>query len=222
LAATPEILTDFATLNAAFSVYRGPAPQRIFAFMKNITQDAGSTVWTIDPVHSTVAFGVRHLLITNVHGVFDRLSGNVRYDPDAPESTEIQVEIPVDSVNTRAPQRDAHLRSADFFDAEQHPLIRFQSTKARATGEDSLEVTGQLTMRGVTREVVLAVSALAGVPADFNGQPRIGGSATAKLKRSEFGMTFNKVLDAGGLAIGDEVNLRLDVSLQKAVVSAAA
>jgi polyisoprenoid-binding protein YceI len=191
-------------------------------FMKNITQDAGSTLWTIDPIHSTVAFGVRHLLITNVHGVFDRVSGSVRYNPAAPESTEIQVEIPVDSVNTRAPQRDAHLRSADFFDAEQHPLIRFQSSRVRAAGEDSLEVTGQLTMRGVTREIVLAVSGLAGVPADFNGQPRIGGSATATLKRSEFGMTFNKVLDAGGLAISDEVTLRLDVSLQKAAVSAAA
>jgi polyisoprenoid-binding protein YceI len=209
-------------VNAGLSLYRGRSRKRIFAFMKTITADSGAALWTIDPIHTTVAFGVRHLLITNVHGVFDRVSGSVRYDATAPEASEIRVQIPVESVNTRAPQRDAHLRSADFFDAEQHPLITFQSTKVRATGEDSLEVIGNLTMRGVTREVVLTVSELAAVAADFNGQPRIGGSATAKLKRSDFGMTFNKVLEAGGLAIADEVSLRLDVSLQKAGVSEAA
>ncbi len=190
--------------------------------MKTITQDSGRTLWTIDPIHTTVAFGVRHLLITNVHGVFERVAGTVRFDAAAPEATEIRVEIPAQSVNTRSPQRDAHLRSADFFDAERHPLITFQSTQVRVTGDDSLDITGNLTIRGVTREVVLVVSGLAGVPADFNGQPRIGGSASAKIKRSDFGMSFNKVLDAGGLAIADEVSLRLDVSLQKAGVSAAA
>jgi len=217
-----SIRAVFATLNAALTVYPDRPRKRIFSFMKTITQDTGSTLWTIDPIHTTVAFGVRHLMVTNVHGVFERVSGTVRYDVAAPEATEIHVEIPTESVNTRAPQRDAHLRSADFFDAEQYPLITFQSTKVRSTGEDSLEVTGMLTMRGVTREVLLQVSGLAGVPADFNGQPRIGASATAKVKRSDFGMTFNKVLDAGGLAIADEVALRLDVSLQKAGVSAAA
>jgi len=190
--------------------------------MKTITRDTGSALWTIDPIHTTVAFGVRHLLVTNVHGVFERVSGTVRFDPAAPEATEIRVEIPAESVNTRAPQRDAHLRSADFFDVATYPLITFQSTEVRSTGEDSLVVTGTLTMRGVAREVVLAVTGLAGVPADTNGQPRMGASATATLKRSEFGMTFNKLLDAGGLAIADEVALRLDVSLQKASASVAA
>jgi len=212
----------FATLNTALPVYPDEPRKSIFSFMKTITQDTGSTLWTIDPIHTTVAFGVRHLMVTNVHGVFERVSGTVRYDAAAPEATEIRVEIPAESVNTRAPQRDAHLRSADFFDVERYPTITFQSTKVRSTGEDSLDVAGMLTMRGVTREILLLVSGLAGVPADFNGQPRIGASATAKVKRSDFGMTFNKVLDAGGLAIADEVALRLDVSLQKAGVSAAA
>lgn len=207
--------TDFATVNADLAVYRGQSKRRILL-------DMNSTLWTIDPIHSTIGFGVRHLLITNVHGVFERVSGTVRYDSAAPESTEIRVEIPADSVDTRAPQRDAHLRSADFFDAEHHPLITFQSTRVRSTGESSLEVTGDLTLRGVTRQIVLSVVDLAHVPADFNGQPRLGASASGKLKRSEFGMTFNKVLDAGGLAISDEVTLRFDVSLQKADVSAAA
>lgn len=190
--------------------------------MNIITRETGSVLWTIDPLHTTVAFSVRHLLITNVHGVFDRVSGSVRYDAAAPESTEIRIEIPVDSVNTRAPQRDGHLRSPDFFDAEHHPVITFESTRVRTTGDDALEVTGNLTMRGLTREVLLSVSGLAGVPADFNGQPRIGGAATATLKRSEFGMVFNKVLDAGGLAIADEVRLRIDISLHKAAMPAAA
>jgi polyisoprenoid-binding protein YceI len=190
--------------------------------MKTNTNDSGSAVWSIDPIHTTVSFAVRHLLITNVRGVFERVSGSVRFDPAAPERTDVRVEIPVESVNTRSPQRDAHLRSADFFDAENHPVLTFQSTSVRSTGEASLEVTGDLTLRGVTRQVVLSVNDLASVASDFNGQPRLGGSAKAMLKRSEFGMNFNKVLDAGGLAIADEVALTIDVSLQKAAVTAAA
>lgn len=215
-----RIDTVFATLNAALSVYRGEALQRMFSCMNANTQD--SALWLIDPIHTTVAFGVRHLMVTNVHGVFERVSGNVRYDAQAPEATEISVEIPTESVNTRAPQRDAHLRSADFFDAERYPLITFQSTKVRSVGSDSLEVLGELTMRGVARAVVLTVRGLSVIPADLSGQPRIGASATATVKRSDFGMTFNKVLDAGGLAIADEVSLRVDVSLQKAQISAVA
>jgi polyisoprenoid-binding protein YceI len=213
---------EIATLNAVLGVYRDASSQRIFGGMKTNANDSGSTFWTIDPIHTTVSFGVRHLMITTVRGVFDRVSGSVRFDPTEPDATEIRVEIPVDSVNTRAPQRDAHLRSADFFDAEHHPLITFQSTSVRSTGQDSLVVVGNLTMRGVTREVVLNVGELSSVASDFNGQPRLGGSATAELKRSEFGMTFNKLLDAGGLAIADEVSLRIDVSLQKAAAVAAA
>jgi len=204
------------------SVYRRASAESIFGCMKTIPQDSDGTLWTIDPIHTSVSFAVRHLMVTNVHGVFGRVSGTVRYDAAVPEASEIRVEIASESVDTRAPQRDAHLRSADFFDAEQHPLITFQSTAVRKAGDDSLEVIGALTMRGVTREVLLAVSALAAIPADFNGQPRMGGSATATVKRSDFGMTFNKLLDAGGLAIADEVSLSLDVSLQKAGVPAAA
>jgi polyisoprenoid-binding protein YceI len=190
--------------------------------MKNITADSVITRWTIDPIHTTVAFGVRHLLITNVQGVFERVSGSVRFDPAAPETSKVRVEVPVESVNTRAPQRDAHLRSADFFDAEQHPLMVFQSTQVKSTGRDSLELIGDLTLRGVTRQIVLSVSRLSSISHDFSGEPRLGASATASLKRSDFGMTFNKLLETGNLAIGDEVSLRLDVSLQKAAESVAA
>ncbi len=178
--------------------------------------------WTIDPIHTTVGFGVRHLMITNVHGVFERVTGSVHYDPAAPEATEIHVEIQAASVNTRDAQRDAHLRSADFFDAQRFPVITFRSKRVVSTGEAALAVTGELTMHGVTREVVLNVSNVARVESDFQGQPRLGASATAVVLRSDFDMRFNKVLDKGGVALADEVQLSFDVSLQKSAVSRAA
>ena len=183
---------------------------------------SGNSDWTIDPIHTTVGFGIRHLMVTNVHGVFERVSGNVHYDPAAPESTEIRVEIPADSVNTRDAQRDAHLRSADFFDVARFPVIAFRSLRARSTGDAALEITGELTMHGVSREITLSVNHIARVEADFQGQPRIGASATAIVRRSDFDMKFNKVLDKGGVALADEVHLRLDISLQKAAISTAA
>jgi len=171
--------------------------------------------WTIDPAHTTVGFGIRHLMVTNVRGVFERVSGRVHYDPTAPERTEIRVEIPAESVNTRETQRDAHLRSADFFDVARFPLITFESTQVRRAGDAAFEVAGQLTMHGVSKEIVLSVTEVAQMAADFQGKPRMGASATATVLRSDFGMKFNKVLDTGGLALADEVRLRLDISLQK-------
>lgn len=178
--------------------------------------------WTIDPIHTTVGFAVRHLMVTNVNGVFERVSGSVHYDPAAPEAARISVEISATSVSTRNVQRDGHLRSADFFDVARFPLIVFRSTRVRSTGAAALEVTGDLTLHGVTKEVVLSVSHVERMDSDFQGQPRIGASATGLVRRSEFGMTFNKVLDHGGVALADEVVLKLDISLQRAVISSAA
>ena len=125
------------------------------------------------------------------------------------------VTLPAASIHTRDAQRDAHLRSADFFDAEKHPTITFQSTRARAAGAGALEVTGDLTIRGTTREVTLAVVDITGEQKDFQGNARVGASATAKISRSAFGMMFAKVLETGGVALADEVSLTLDVSLVK-------
>jgi polyisoprenoid-binding protein YceI len=172
--------------------------------------------WTIDPVHTTVGFSVRHLMLYNVRGVFKTVSGVIRHDPDQPGATEIEVAIPVASIDTREPQRDAHLRSPDFFDAERHPQLLFRATHTEVA-PGGLAVTGDLTMRGVTRQIVLAVTDLASGQNDLQGNPRMGATATGKLRRSEFGISFNKLLDAGGLAIGDEVTLSLDVSLVRAV-----
>ena len=182
--------------------------------MNTMTREAVSE-WSIDPIHTTVAFSVRHLMVTNVRGVFARVSGSVRYDATNPAAAEIRAEIPVESIDTRSAQRDAHLRSADFFDVEHFPLLTFQSNRVFATGVDSLEVGGLLTMHGVTRAITLDVAELSSIAADHNGQPRLGGRAIATLKRSDFGMTFNKLLE-GGLAISDEVSLQIDFSLQRA------
>jgi polyisoprenoid-binding protein YceI len=173
------------------------------------------TSWTIDPAHTTVGFSVRHLMITHVRGVFERVSGTLEYDPSRPEDSRLHVSVPLASVNTREPVRDNHLRSPDFFDVERHPDMTFSSTRVQRSA-NGLEVTGNLTLHGVTRELTLSVSEVTDVHRDHNGNPRIGASATGKLRRSEFGMTFNKLLDAGGVAISDEVSISLDVSLLKA------
>lgn len=166
-------------------------------------------------MHTTVSFSVRHLMITNVRGAFDDVRGTVRYDPARVEHTEIQVEIPAASVNTRVAQRDAHLRSGEFFDVERHPLITFRSTRVWRTDGAALMVHGELTMRGVTREVALVVTELSAEQRDHNGAPRLGASATGKIKRSEFAMTYNRLIEAGGVAIGDEISLTIDASLLK-------
>lgn len=171
--------------------------------------------FVIDPMHSHVGFSVRHLMITNVRGVFTSVTGTARYNPSDMSATEITAEIASASVDTREPQRDAHLRSAEFFDAENHPRITFRSTRARTIASGTMEVTGDLSMRGTTREVTLTVTEISQEQRDHRGIARIGASATARIKRSEFGMLYNRVLEAGHLAVGDEITLTFDVSLMK-------
>lgn len=135
-------------MNVEKTVYRARCSERIFRGMKNTSSDEGMVTWTLDPVHTSVGFSVRHMMITNVRGTFERVSGTVRYDANRPEVAEIHAAIAAASVNTREPQRDAHLRSGDFFDVEKHPTITFQSTRVRASiGAKRLEVIGNLTIR---------------------------------------------------------------------------
>jgi polyisoprenoid-binding protein YceI len=183
----------------------------------NTTNEATTPMlWTVDPVHTTVGFSIRHLMITNVRGVFEKVEGTVLYDAGQPGAAQIEISIPVASIHTREPQRDAHLRSADFFDAEAHPTMIFRSTSVRPGAASPAEITGELTIRGTTREITLVVNEITAEHRDLQGARRIGASATGKLRRSDFGITFNKVLEAGGVALGDEVTLSLDVSLVEA------
>ena len=181
----------------------------------NHTNDTKISSWSIDPVHTTIGFSVRHMMVANVRGEFQRVTGKVLYDAERPTATQVQAEVPADSVSTREPQRDAHLRSPDFFDVERHPTLSFRSTGVRFGGAGALELVGDLMIRGTTREVTLAVTELSGEQRDHNGRTRMGASATGKIKRSEFGITYNKVLEATRVAVGDEVTLLLDLSLLK-------
>jgi polyisoprenoid-binding protein YceI len=171
-----------------------------------------SNVWTIDGSHTNATFSVRHLMISNVRGEFQKVSGSVTFDPAKPEATSVRAEIDVASISTREPQRDTHLRSADFFDVENFPLMTFASTSVRRA-DKGLEVVGDLTIHGTTREVILAVDGPTPAQKDPWGNTRVGASASTKIKRSDFGMTWNSALEAGGFLVGDEISIHLDVEL---------
>jgi polyisoprenoid-binding protein YceI len=173
-----------------------------------------SATYVIDASHSHVSFSVRHLMISNVRGEFSKFSGQASYDPEHPESTTATVTIELASINTREEKRDAHLRSADFFDADNHPAMTFTSTGAKKSG-DGLTIVGDLTIRGTTKPVTLTVEEITNEGKDPWGNTRIGASAHAKIKRSEFGVTWNAALEAGGVVVGDEVKIQLEVELIK-------
>ncbi|HTQ02325.1 MAG TPA: YceI family protein [Polyangiaceae bacterium] len=172
----------------------------------------GAATFDLDASHSHVGFAVRHMMVSNVRGEFTKLAGTVSYDPAAPENTAIDVKIDVASVNTREEKRDGHLRSADFFDAEQYPHITFVSKQTRRKS-GGLEVKGDLTIHGTTREVTLAVEDITPEHADPWGKQRMGASARTKIRRSDFGMRWNAALEAGGVLVGDEVSIELEVEL---------
>jgi polyisoprenoid-binding protein YceI len=173
---------------------------------------AAAATYDLDAAHSHVGFAVRHMMVSNVRGEFKTLAGTVTYDPSAPENTALDVKIDVASVNTREEKRDEHLRSADFFDAAKFPHITFVSKQTRKSG-DGLELKGDLTIAGTTREVTLAVEDITPEHADPWGKQRMGASARTKIRRADFGMRWNAALEAGGGLVGDEITVTLDVEL---------
>jgi polyisoprenoid-binding protein YceI len=176
---------------------------------------ATATRWVLDPGHSAVGFSVRHLMITNVRGEFEKFRAHVRYDAAHPEATRIEASVDVASLNTREAKRDADLRSALFFDVEHHPEMTFVSKAVRAVGDGALDVTGDLSIRGTTREVTLAVRDVSAVQTDMRGHRRVGAAASTQIRRSDFGMAWNKALETGGVVVGDVVTITLDLSLVK-------
>ena len=170
------------------------------------------TTWKIDPAHTNVEFSVRHLMITTVRGRFADVSGTVTSDAADPAKGSVDITIGTASIDTREPQRDAHLKSPDFFDVEKFPTLTFRSTAVREWDEDGLTLVGDLTIHGVTREVALDVKN-EGRTRDPWGGERTGFTATTKIKRSEFGLTWNQLLETGGLAVSDDVKISLDVQL---------
>ncbi len=173
---------------------------------------AGAEVWTIDPAHSTAAFSVRHMMVSNVRGHFADLEGTVEIEGDDPASAKVAVSIDPASIQTGEPKRDEHLRSADFFDVAAHPSMSFVSRRVEKAG-DGYRLVGDLTMHGVTREVVLDILELTPAIRDQRGMLRRGASAAGTLDRKDFGLTWNRLLETGGVVVGDEVRLTIDVEL---------
>ena len=177
--------------------------------------------YEIDTAHSTAQFVVRHMMITNVRGGFGGVKGTVVWDRENPEQSSIDAVIDVATITTRDEQRDAHLRSADFFHAEQYPHITFKSRRIARKSDDELSVTGDLTIRGVTREVTLKVEGPTPENKDPWGNIRIGASGATRIRRSDFGLTWNAALETGGLLVGDEIKIELELSLVKAQTATA-
>ena len=174
-----------------------------------------AATYTIEPAHSSAHFKVRHLMIANVRGEFSKVSGTVNADPSNLAASSITAEIDVNSINTREPDRDKHLKSADFFDAANYPTIKFQSKTVEPDGPQGYKVTGDLTIRGVTREVVLNVIGPTPEIKDPWGYTRRGAEAVAKVSRKDFGLSYNPLLETGGVAVGDEIEISLEVELVK-------
>jgi polyisoprenoid-binding protein YceI len=168
------------------------------------------TTWKIDPAHTQVEFGVKHLMIAKVKGRFADVHGTIQRDERDITRSTVEVEIGVASIDTREPQRDAHLRSADFFDAETFPTLTFATRRIERSGEGRLRLIGDLTMHGVTREVVLDATE-EGEAKDPWGGERFGFSATGTLDRRDFGLTWNQALETGGLVVGNDVKISLEV-----------
>ena len=173
--------------------------------------------WQLDPAHSAAHFSVRHLMISNVRGEFDKVSGNVALDPSDPTKSTVEVSVDTATIDTREPQRDEHLRSADFLDVANHPAITFRSKRITAAGADRFKVTGDLTIRGTTREVTLDVEGPTPPIKDPWGNVRTGVSATTKINRKDFGLVWNALTETGGVVVGDEVSITFEAELvQKA------
>jgi polyisoprenoid-binding protein YceI len=179
-----------------------------------IQAPAALTTWAIDPSHSEAAFAVRHLMIATVRGRFSDIKGTVAVEDDDFRTARVEAAIGVGSIDTREPQRDAHLRSADFFDAEHFPTMTLRSRRVESAGEGRFTMTGDLTIRGVTRPVVFDVTDEGRARDPWGGQ-RAGFSARTTINRTDFGLTWNAALETGGVLVGDEVKISIDVELIK-------
>jgi polyisoprenoid-binding protein YceI len=175
-----------------------------------------TTAWNIDPVHSVAEFKVKHMMISNVKGQFTRVKGTLALDETDLTNSHVEASIEAASINTRDTERDTHLKSADFFEAEKFPTLSFKSTRISRVGDGEVAVAGDLTIHGITRNVVFSVEGPTPPTKDPWGNTRVGLSATTKINRTDFGLTWNAALETGGILVGDEVTITLDVQFVKA------
>jgi polyisoprenoid-binding protein YceI len=179
----------------------------------SITTGIPTGTWSVDPAHSKVGFAVKHMGIANVRGEFTEFEGTLEIGQDL-SSSRAYGTVKAQSVDTSEPQRDEHLRSADFFDVAQYPELRFESTEIEALDEDEFRITGKLTIHGVTNDIVLHAE-LQGTDIDPWGNERVGLEVTGQLSRADYGMKFNQALGSGNMLVGDKVKLALDISAVK-------
>lgn len=176
---------------------------------------ASVITWKIDPAHSSAEFKVKHMMISNVKGSFSGLSGTLRENATNPSLSGVEASVDVATVSTGDAQRDGHLKSADFFDVEKFPTMTFKSTNVKHKGEAEYEVTGDLTLHGITKPVTFAVEGPSAPGKDPWGNTKIGLSATAKINRKDFGLAWNSALETGGLLVGEDVTISLEVQFIK-------
>jgi polyisoprenoid-binding protein YceI len=169
-------------------------------------------VWTIDPSHSVIQFKVRHLMVSNVTGKFNSFDGKVETVGNDFENASVSFSADIDSITTGNDQRDGHLKSADFFDAENHPQLTFVSTSVKKTGDDTYDVAGDLTIRGTTKPIILKAEH-GGQMGDFYGNTKAGFEITGTIKRKEYGLSWDAVTEAGGVVVSDDVKLILDIQV---------
>jgi polyisoprenoid-binding protein YceI len=180
------------------------------------TTTAATTTWNIDPAHSSAEFKVKHMMISNVKGHFGKVTGTLTLDESDLTTSRVEALIEAGSLETRDAQRDAHLKSADFFHVEKFPTLTFKSTRVSLVRPGELAIEGDLTIRDATRKVVFEVEGPTPPAKDPWGNTRIAVSATTKISRKEFGLTWNAALEGGGILVGDEVTITLDVQFVKA------
>jgi polyisoprenoid-binding protein YceI len=181
----------------------------------NMVSSTASSIWNIDPAHSVAEFKIRHMMISYVKGAFSGITGILNLDETDYSRSTIEVSIPAVSIRTADDKLDAHLKQTDFFDVENFPTLAFKSTNIRSTGGDDYAVTGDLTIRGVSRSVILSVDEVSKPSADPWGNQRIGLSGSTKINRKDFGIIWNTALDSGGVLVGEEVTITLHAQFIK-------
>jgi polyisoprenoid-binding protein YceI len=177
------------------------------------SQSVKPTEWKLDPAHSAAHFSVRHLMISNVRGEFTKIGGSVLLNPADPTKSSVEVTIDAGSLSTREPQRDEHLRSADFFDVAKYPTLTFRSKRIEKLGEEYFKVTGDLTIHGVTKEITFDIEGPTPSVKDPWGNVRAGITGATKINRKDFGLVWNALTESGGVMVGDEVKINIEAEL---------
>ncbi|AMM95073.1 YceI family protein [Peribacillus simplex] len=173
-----------------------------------------NTKWTVDPTHSSIEFSVKHMMIAKVKGSFGKFEAIISANPSDLTTADIEFTVDVASIDTRNADRDNHLRSADFFDVEKNPTLSFKSTKIVNTDDDEYDVTGNVTLNGITQEETFAIT-FEGQGKDPWGNEKAGFSGKGKIKRSDYGLTYNAALETGGVLIGDQITLTIEIEAAK-------